>query len=345
MKNPKPNMDPGKRKQMISAYNLSVGYNDGNSNNVVQKSLRLKMFTGELVCLLGPNGAGKSTLLRTLCGLQQPLAGSVRLAGIPLDEYSPQKRSTVVSAVLTDKVSVEHMKVFDLVSMGRYPYTGFFGRCSVLDREIVQEAIHMVGIDDLSDRFIDRLSDGERQKVMIARALAQETPLIVLDEPMAFLDFPSKLELMQILRKLATEHNKGILMTTHDLSLSIQSADWIWLIGQDQKIRRGVPEDLVLKGDFADFYQKDNVSFDVHSGEFRIAPGTSKKISVRGNGLHAAWVRKALIRKGFKIVNARKGQEQIFVGDEKDFEVLIRMDKKEYKVNSIKDLLLKVQEL
>ena len=186
----------------------------------------------------------------------------------------------------------------------------------------------MVGIDELSDRYIDRLSDGERQKVMIARALAQETPLIVLDEPMAFLDFPSKLELMQILRKLATEHNKGILMTTHDLNLSIQSADWIWLIGQEQKIRRGVPEDLVLKGDFADFYQKENVNFDVHTGEFRIDQDTTKKISVRGNGLHASWVRKALIRKGFKIVNARKGQEQILVGNDKEFEVLIRKDKK-----------------
>ncbi len=332
------------RKLILQAYNLSVGYEQGKDVKEVQKGLRLKMFTGELVCLLGPNGAGKSTLLRSLCGMQKILSGEVKVDGKKLNDYSVRELSTVVSAVLTDRVSIEHMSVYAMVAMGRYPYTGYFGRLSVLDHEIIEEAILLAGIGGLRDRYLDQLSDGERQKVMIARALAQETPFIILDEPMAFLDFPSKLELMQILRKLASEHNKAILMTTHDLSLSIQSADWIWLIGENQRIKRGVPEDLVLKGDFANFFRKDDIRFDMNTGEFRIENSSGQKISVRGSGIYGTWVRKALQRKGYQIVNASKGREQIFITDKKDLEIIVRHEGKEKIVNSIKELLLQIPE-
>jgi len=331
------------RIPILGAYHLSVGYTHGNTKSEVQKNLKLKMFTGELVCLLGPNGAGKSTLLRTLSGIQPSIKGDIKVAGKNLDDYSIQELSKVVSTVLTDQVFVDHMRVYDLVAMGRYPYTGYFGRLSVLDHEIIDEAIALAGIEPLKERFLDQLSDGERQKVMIARALAQETPFIILDEPMAFLDFPSKLELMQILRNLASEHNKAILMTTHDLSLSIQSADWIWLIGHDQRIRRGVPEDLVLKGDFADFFKKDDISFDMHTGEFRIENATEKRISVRGGGLNGSWVRKALMRKGYTITNAAKGKEKIYVANKPELEVTVKLKDKEMTVNSVKDLLLMLE--
>jgi iron complex transport system ATP-binding protein len=331
------------RKPILGAYHLSVGYTHGNTKSEVQKNLKLKMFTGELVCLLGPNGAGKSTLLRTLSGIQPSIKGDIKVAGKNLDEYTIQELAKVVSTVLTDQVSVDHMRVYDLIAMGRYPYTGYFGRLSVLDHEIIDEAIALAGIEPLKERFLDQLSDGERQKVMIARALAQETPFIILDEPMAFLDFPSKLELMQILRNLASEHNKAILMTTHDLSLSIQSADWIWLIGHDQRIRRGVPEDLVLKGDFADFFKKDDIKFDNHTGEFRIENNTGKRISVRGGGLNGSWIRKALMRKGYTITNAAKGKEKIYVANKPELEVTVKLKDQKVTVNSVKDLLLMLE--
>ncbi len=336
----------GKKRQLIlQAYHLTVGYGQGEKEQAVQKGLRLKMFTGELVCLLGPNGAGKSTLLRSLCGLQKSLGGDVKLANKRLEDYTARELSQVVSTVLTDKVSVKHLRVFDLVATGRYPYTGYFGRLSVLDREVIEESMALAGVEPLRNRYLDELSDGEKQKVMIAKALAQETPFIILDEPMAFLDFPSKLELMQILQKLTSEHHKAILMTTHDLNLSIRGADWIWLIGPQQSIKRGVPEDLVLNGSFASFFKKEDIRFDVSTGDFFFDDHPHKKISFRGNGLNASWVRKALQRKGYQVVGAPKGKEQVSVAPKKELEVTLAHGDKSTVVTSIKEMLIQVDKM
>jgi len=327
---------------VLSAAELSVGYPSKNGAVVVQNDVRLKLFSGELVCLIGPNGAGKSTLLRTLCGLQEALSGKIFLSGKPLQAYTRHQLSTMVSVVLTDRVVVDHMKVYDLVSMGRYPYTGYFGRCSVLDQEVIMEAMELTGIGALSHRYLGELSDGERQKVMISRALAQETPIIVLDEPMAFLDFPSKLELMQIIKKLVRVHGKSILLTTHDLSLSIKSADWIWMIATGKRMQRGVPEDLVLKGAFADYFNKETIHFDANTGDFKINFKTGKNICVWGNGLTAQWIRKALIRKGYNVVDQPKGKADIVVDDGPPPEIKVNSGTAPFTVNSVRELLLKL---
>ena len=191
-----------------------------------------------MVSLLGANGAGKSTLLRTLAGFQPPLAGKVLIDGRNLHSLSPAERSKAVSVVLTERVEVPYMKVEDLVGMGRSPYTGFFGRLDKEDRAIVAEAIGMVGIAHLAQRTVDTLSDGERQKALLAKALAQQTPIILLDEPTAFLDFHAKVSTLRLLLRLAHETNKTIFLSLHDVEMAIQLSDALWIV-QDGEISTG----------------------------------------------------------------------------------------------------------
>ena len=186
----------------IEIQGLSTGYITSKRRIVIADKIDATIRAGELTCLLGANGAGKSTLLRTLSGFQPPLGGEIRLMGRPLGEYSDKRLSRVIGVVLTDKCEIRNMSVEELVGLGRSPYTGFWGTLGEQDRMIVRQALEHVKIDHFARRMIQTLSDGERQKVMIAKALAQETPIIFLDEPTAFLDFPSKVEIMQLLHEL-----------------------------------------------------------------------------------------------------------------------------------------------
>ena len=212
-------------KEMILLKKLSIGYRQKTDSRKVLKDINLSIFSGELVCLLGPNGIGKSTLLRTLSGLLPKLSGTIMINGRALEEYSEKELSKQVGVVLTDHPQLRNMRVEELIALGRAPYTNFFGGLSSEDKVFVDEAISLVGIDKLRVRMIRELSDGERQKVMIARALAQQTPVIILDEPTAFLDFPSKVEVMKLLRNLAHDMHKTILLSTHDLDLAVRLAD------------------------------------------------------------------------------------------------------------------------
>ena len=182
--------------------------------------------------MLGPNGAGKSTLLRTLAAFQSPLAGEIKIMSRPLRDYKPNQLSRLVSVVLTDNSSIKNMTARDVVSIGRSPYTGFWGRLREKDRKMVEKCLSWVGMTELAERKMQTLSDGERQKVMIAKAIAQETPVIFLDEPTAFLDYPSKVGMMLLLHRLAKTLKKSIFLSTHDLEHALQVADQIWLIKQ-----------------------------------------------------------------------------------------------------------------
>ena len=200
---------------------LSIGY----SHKVIAADINAQIKGGELTCLIGRNGTGKSTLMRTLAGFLKPLGGSALLDGRDVSRLSPAERSHLISVVLTDRVDVDGMRVKDLVSVGRQPYTGFFGKMSSDDEEVVNKAIADVGMTDFAGRQVNSLSDGERQKVMIAKALAQETPVILLDEPTAFLDYPSKKEMFQMLAQLCHEQGKAVLVSTHDLDIALPIAD------------------------------------------------------------------------------------------------------------------------
>lgn len=220
----------------ITTNRLTVGYR----GHRVVEDISLSLPCGRLVCLLGPNGAGKSTLLRTLCGFQPPIAGTVTISGSDISTMSAAEVARLVSVVLTDRPLTPSLTAAEMVGMGRAPYTGFWGRLSDDDRRLVSEAMQTVGIDSLATRRMGQLSDGERQKVMIAKALAQHTPVIVLDEPTAFLDYPSKVAIMKTLARLAHDEGKTILMSTHDLELAAQLGDELMEI-ENKHIRKSPP--------------------------------------------------------------------------------------------------------
>ena len=255
----------------ITLTNLAIGYRQKHSVKTVASQLNAQIMQGELTCLLGPNGVGKSTLLRTLSAFQPQVEGEVLIGADqqPLTSLSDRQLSKLIGVVLTEKPDVHNMTVRELVGLGRSPYTGFWGGLTKEDYQVVDESIRQVGIESLSSRQIDTLSDGERQKVMIAKALAQQTPIIFLDEPTAFLDFPSKVEVMQLLRQLAREMQKTIFMSTHDLELALQVADTIWLMERGA-LNVGTPRQLAECGALSRFVERQGIEFDRETLSVRV---------------------------------------------------------------------------
>ncbi|GHV48136.1 iron(III) ABC transporter ATP-binding protein [Bacteroidia bacterium] len=280
---------------VIQTSGLSIGY----AGKALHERLDLELFPGKVTCLLGLNGAGKSTLLRTLCGFQVPLKGRIYLQGKPLGKYSPSSLSLTIGVVLTEKTHAGDLTAYDLVSLGRHPHTGFFGALKKLDREVIEQSLEAVGMASKASRHVAEMSDGERQKVMIAKALAQECPVIILDEPTAFLDVTSRIETMVLLRKLAKEQQKTILLSTHDMEQAIQMGDSFWLLRRDYPVVCGTPEDLILNGEIATFFEKDNVTFDPFVGKLSVNSPISP-IGVEGDPLTAYWVGNALVRNQWK---------------------------------------------
>ena len=247
--------------ETIRLSNLSIGYRGKNGTRVVATGISAAIRSGELTCLLGANGVGKSTLLRTLSAFQPKLDGEVLIEGQEIATFSDKELSRLIGVVLTEKPDIKNMSVRELVALGRSPYTGFWGTLHEDDWQVVDEAIHAVRIEPLRERMIHTLSDGERQKVMIAKALAQQTPVIFLDEPTAFLDFPSKVEMMQLLRRLAREQQKTIFLSTHDFELALQVADTLWLM-EPQGFSVGSPRELADTGALARYVERPGISFD-----------------------------------------------------------------------------------
>ena len=219
--------------EVVKLENLSVGYRSHRAERVVMSGLDASLPGGCLTCLIGSNGVGKSTLLKTLSGTLSPIAGRVLVGGEDLRVCSPQQRARLISVVLTARHDDVRLTARETVALGRSPYTDLLGRLSQHDRQIVDESLHLAGADSLADRMLNQLSDGERQKVMVAQALAQTTPVILLDEPTAFLDFPSKISLFSQLRLLAEQQGKCILLSTHDVPLAQEWAHSIWLLDDE----------------------------------------------------------------------------------------------------------------
>ena len=241
---------------------LTIGYTGRrHTPHVVASDLQATLPAGRLTCLIGANGVGKSTLLRTLAGFQPPLAGQVFLQGRPARTLSSHDYARQVAVVLTRRPEVYHLSVAELVGLGRTPYTGFWGTLSAADRSVVARALSLAGIASLASRSVGTLSDGECQKLMIAKALAQQTPVILLDEPTAFLDFPSKVETLHMLRCLAHDMGKAILLSTHDVQLALQAADGLWLLQLGGSLAVGTPRNLADAGVLGRFLHGEGVSF------------------------------------------------------------------------------------
>ena len=302
------------KQPLLHTTGLTIGYRSGkNPAKVIAGPLNLDLYAGQLICLLGPNGCGKSTLLRTVSGLQQAVGGSIELEGKNLAKLKPAGIARLISLVLTDNVRSGNLDVYSLISLGRYPYSGWLGILSQQDKEAIDRAITATDTAAFLGRKLDSLSDGECQKVMLARAMAQDTPLIILDEPTAHLDLPSRIQLMRLLYQLAKDTNKAILISTHELDLALQVADQIWLMSSGGNLAAGLPEELVLNGSFQQAFDKDGIDFDINTGTFHIHTSGRKSISVAGDGPAAFWTRKALTRIGYALSPGEDTEEQVLV--------------------------------
>ena len=264
--------------ETIRLTDVSIGYKTRQGLKTVATGITASIFSGELTCLLGRNGVGKATLLRTLAGFQPKLGGSIVIDGRQQEDYTARELAQRLGVVLTERPDVQQMTVWELVAMGRSPYTGFWGRLDHDDELMVKQAISQVGIDELAQRQVTTLSDGERQKVMIAKALAQQTSIIFLDEPTAFLDYPSKVETLLLLRRIGREARKTIFLSTHDLELALQVADRLWLMDDATGLSIGTPAELAQKGVLATFVERaSGVSFDAATLSIHIQHETAGK--------------------------------------------------------------------
>ena len=327
------------KEETIRIQGLSTGYVGKKETKVIAKDIDATICSGELTCLLGANGVGKSTLLRTLSAFLQPLGGEIWIQGKRLVDYSDKELATVIGVVLTEKCHLRNMTVTELISMGRSPYTGFWGTLSRKDRQVVEDAIALVRIGDLKERMVHTLSDGERQKVMIAKALAQETPVIFLDEPTAFLDYPSKVEILHLLHRLSREMNKTIFLSTHDLELALQIADQIWLMDREKGVITGTPEDLAIDGSLENFfYHRKGIAFEKSTGLYRIDNEFHRSVYLKGTSERYTMVQKALRRNGIDASIEVDSSVSIEIDEDKKLYIL-RDDEKECRVETIKELL------
>lgn len=250
----------------IELIDLSIGYD----RHAVLTKINAAIQKARITCLIGTNGIGKSTLLRTLSAFQPALSGQILIGGTPIEQFTQHDLARKIGVVLTEKIEISNITVTELTGLGRSPYTNFWGGLTAADHDIVRQALQMVGIADLADRKIQTLSDGERQKVIIAKALAQQTPVIILDEPTAFLDFQSKIEILQLLSHLAHKYGKTVFLSIHDVDLALQTADELWLIDCDKQLHTGTPDELIKDGSFARFIENEYLIFDPDARTIRI---------------------------------------------------------------------------
>lgn len=284
-------------KMVLKTDNLAIGY----GKTVVQNNLNLEAHQGSLICLTGTNGVGKSTLLRTLAGLQKPLTGKVFLQKNDVHQLKNSERANLLALVLTDSILVENLTIRQLVALGRLPYSNWAGKLSKIDEQIVNQSLKNVNLLQKADKFISEVSDGEKQRAVIAKALAQDTPLVLLDEPTSHLDLPNRIEIMLLLRRLSHETLKTFLLSTHELDLALQIADTIWLMNENG-VQVGIPEDLMLSGTFQKAFDSRSFHFDESEGFCKVNFPISKcSVAVVGDGMEKKWLEKALLRCGYRI--------------------------------------------
>lgn len=287
--------------RLIEIKNLVVGYHRKSQPVPVMEFPDIAIEKGDFIAIAGQNGIGKSTLIKTLVQLIPKISGEILLKGKPVSHYSRTRLASLVSYVSTEVVHSQQMTVRDLVTFGRYPYTNWFGKIEKEDLTIVDEAITLLELQHLASRNIDEVSDGERQRAMIARALAQQTDIVILDEPTAFLDLPHKHEIINLLGKLTREMGKTIIFTTHDLGIAIRETDKLWLLSQDGFFH-GSPEDLVLNGTIAKTFNTPKVSFDIRKGDFSIKKTFQPLFYISGKNSVVHWTRNAIEKDGFTVI-------------------------------------------
>ncbi len=339
---------------ILNIQNLDIGYS---SAKAILSDIRLTANRGELIALIGRNGAGKSTLLRTISKLQKPLSGDIIIDKKNINSFSRNELAKMISFVSTEAININNLKVVDLVSLGRFPHTNWFGKLKVHDLTLINEAISMVSMEDYVNNNVNEISDGERQRVMLARTLAQDTEVIILDEPTAFIDLPNKYEIISILNQLAKNRNKTIIFSTHDLNIAIQQADKIWLMlpndthKQKGEIIEGAPEDLILNNTFSMIFDNKKLNFDKTNGDFKIFNQNTKATNRLGliieesiEPIYTDWTKKALERLGFEVDCNKSLKENIIIKKDADkIQWLFEKNNDKFVFNSIYELSVKLK--
>lgn len=325
---------------LLHTQNLTVGYYERKRQLPILKDVNIAISRGELVCLMGQNGIGKSTLLRTLSGVQPPLSGDVLIEGMNIHDWSRVERAKKISLVLTERFGTGNLSVEDIVTMGRYPFVGLDIRLSLMDQEVINQAIDQVGIRGLMNQKAHKLSDGQLQKVMIARALAQDGDIIILDEPTAHLDLNNRVMIMRLLKSLAAKTNKVILMATHELDLALQTADRLLLADRDGSLVEGIPEDLVLNGTLDRVF--DLKGYDLKTGKYQHEEGKLGQVALIGEGYAYLWTKNALEREGYEIKDVASTVITITQLEDKINWIISNSENRQEEVDSIKELIIKL---
>ncbi|HJZ38827.1 MAG TPA: ABC transporter ATP-binding protein [Bacteroidales bacterium] len=282
------------------------------NQHAIYGPVNLDIGHAEMVGIIGRNGIGKSTLLRTITGLQDQIDGKVFFDGIENSRIAQKDLAKLVSFVSTESINIQHLRVIDLVALGRFPYTGWLGKLTQVDHTIVHEAIDRTGLKLFAHKPVHHLSDGERQKVMIARALAQDTPVIILDEPTAFLDLPSRHEILRLLNDLSRHNKKTIIFSTHDLAIAMDEADRLCLM-TDQGFFDGAPEDLLINQVFRKLFLNSPVEFDSKTYAFRFKRELTRTVTIHGEKKYCSITRKAMERIGFLTVEEDVADAEISI--------------------------------
>lgn len=285
---------------LLETKSLSIGYQEKRIHKVLQRDINIRLCKGEIISLMGQNGVGKTTFIKTISGLQPALTGDIFYGGENLKNLSNRQLATRLSLVLTEKPFNSSISVLELIAIGRHPYSGWMGVLSKKDKDVIEWAINETHINYLVEKKLYQLSDGQLQKVMIARALAQETDLIILDEPAAHLDLHNKIEVMMLLRQIAAQ-GKGILISTHDMQISTQLSDRLWLFNFNETVKEGVPEDLILNGTLEKTLFLQDYGYDMIHGSVSISQ-KGPQLAVDGPEDIKFWTRQALKRNGFRVV-------------------------------------------
>jgi len=254
---------------LLSTSNLSIGYTAKGSKKIIAENINLSIKQGKLISLVGGNGIGKSTLLRTLTGIQKPLSGTVLLNNKNISSYQSIYLAQNLSLVLTEKLPPSNLSVFELIALGRQPYTNWLGKLSAEDLDIINDAISLTHTEHLIDKKNYEISDGQLQIVLIARAIAQDTAVIILDEPTTHLDLHHKVSVFKLLKKLSQETNKSILFSTHDIDLAIQVSDEM-IVMTESSVEQDQPCNLITKGVFNSLFKDSSITFDGKKGKFVI---------------------------------------------------------------------------
>ncbi|HEX2970595.1 MAG TPA: ABC transporter ATP-binding protein [Bacteroidales bacterium] len=286
--------------ETIRLESLQIGYYSGIKKNVLLAPLYATGCKKELISVVGRNGIGKSTLLRTAAGIQKAISGNVLLNSKEIGKFSRNELARLAGFISTEQVKVSNMTVFDLVALGRFPFTNWIGSLHPDDEEAIHSAMEKTSVLQFSGKYISELSDGERQRAMIARLLAQDTDIMFLDEPTAFLDIRSKFEVIHILHELAHSCCKTIILSTHDLDLALRHSDKIWLL-LDDGIREGSPEDLVIGHEFEKLFDSEIIKFDSINGIFSFSDVPKASIHIKGDFVLRKWTERALMRAGFSV--------------------------------------------